>query len=198
MTTKVDARGLACPQPVIQTRRAMQDADHVVTLVDNENAATNVRQMALSAGWEAQVTQEGTDLIVEMIRREAARQTVPETLGKAEFLAGPLVLALSGEKMGRGEAELGQVLMRSFFHTLTEVQPRPDAILLFNTAVKLACLESPVLDDLHTLEAGGVQVLACGTCLGHFGLKDKLAAGRISNMYEIAEMMLRAGKVVNL
>lgn len=198
MTTKVDARGLACPQPVLQTRRAMQCADHVVTLVDNENAATNVQHMAQSAGWEAKVTQQGTDLVVEITRQEAARQAVPEVLGKAELVAGPLVLAVSGEKMGRGEPELGQILMRSFFHTLTEVQPRPDVILLFNTGVRLACLESPVLDDLRTLEAEGVQVLACGTCLGYFELKEKLAAGRVSNMYEIAEMMLRAGRVVNL
>ena len=198
MTTTVDARGLACPYPVIQTRRAMQQADHVVTLVDNEGAATNVVHMAESAGWQALVVPQGNDYVVELSRHGAAPQVEPVALGKAEVLVGPLVLAVSGEKMGRGDPELGKILFRSFFHTLTEVQPRPDRILLFNTGVKLACQESPVLDDLRSLEAVGVEILLCGTCLGHFELKEKRAVGRISNMYEIAEAMLSAGKIVNL
>ena len=198
MTTTVDARGLACPQPVIQTRRAMQQADRIVTLVDSEGAAANVVSMAESAGWQAQMEPQGNDFVVGLSRRGAASQVEPAALGKAEVLAGPLVLSVSGEKMGRGEPELGNILMRSFFHTLTEVRPRPDRILLFNTGVKLACQESPVLDDLRGLEAAGVEILSCGTCLGHFSLKEKLAVGRISNMYEIAEAMLSAGKVVNL
>lgn len=198
MTTTVDARGLACPQPVMQTRRAMQQADHIVTLVDNEGAATNVVHMAESAGWQAQMAPQGNDYVVELSRHGAAPQAEPVALGKAEVLAGPLVLAVSGEKMGRGDPELGKILIRSFFHTLTEVQPRPDRILLFNTGVKLACQDSPVLDDLRSLEAVGVEILSCGTCLGHFELKEKLAVGRISNMYEIAEAMLSAGKIVNL
>lgn len=198
MTTTVDARGLACPQPVMQTRRAMQQADHIVTLVDNESAATNVVHMAESAGWQAQMAPQGNDYVVELSRHGAAPQPGPVALGKAEVPAGPLVLAVSGEKMGRGDPELGKILIRSFFHTLTEVQPRPDRILLFNTGVKLACQESPVLDDLRSLEALGVEILSCGTCLGHFELKEKLAVGRISNMYEIAEAMLSAGKIVNL
>ena len=197
MTTTVDARGLACPQPVIQTRRAMQQADHIVTLVDNEGAATNVVHMAESAGWRAQMEPHGSDYVVELSRPGAVPHE-PKALGKAEVLVGPLVLAVSGEKMGRGDPELGKILIRSFFHTLTEVHPRPDRILLFNTGITLACQESPVLDDLRSLEAEGVEILSCGTCLGHFELKEKLAVGRISNMYEIAEAMLSAGKVVNL
>lgn len=198
MATTVDARGLACPQPVIQTRRAMQQADHVVTLVDNESAASNVRHMAESAGWQAQVTQQGADLAVELTRRAGGPEVEPANLGKAQLLTGPLVLAVSGDKMGRGNPELGHILIRSFFHTLTEVRPMPDRIILFNTGVRLACAESPVLEDLRALEAEGVEILACGTCLGHLDLKEKLGAGRISNMYEIAEALLNAGKVVHL
>lgn len=198
MATTVDARGLACPQPVIQTRRAMQQADHVVTLVDNESAASNVRHMAESAGWQAQVTQQGNDLAVELTRRAGGPEVEPANLGKAQLLTGPLVLAISGDKMGRGNPELGHILIRSFFHTLTEVRPMPDRIILFNTGVRLACAESPVLEDLRALEAEGVEILACGTCLGHLDLKEKLGAGRISNMYEIAEALLNAGKVVHL
>jgi hypothetical protein len=41
-------------------------------------------------------------------------------------------------------------------------------------------------------------MLTCGTCLGHYGLKDQVKIGEISNMYTIAETMLGAGKVVSL
>ncbi|MBM3148234.1 MAG: sulfurtransferase-like selenium metabolism protein YedF [Actinobacteria bacterium] len=109
-----------------------------------------------------------------------------------------IVLAISSEQMGRGDDRLGEVLMRSHLHTLTEVEPRPHIIIFFNSGVKLAVEGSAVLDDLRTLEDQGVRILLCGTCLGHFGLKDKVAAGKISNMYEISETMLKASRVVNL
>ncbi len=112
---------------------------------------------------------------------------------------GPLVLVVSSEFMGRGEhAELGQILVRSFFHVLGEVEPRPATVVFFNSGVKLVAEDSPVLGDLRGLDERGVGILACGTCLAYYGLKEKIAVGEISNMYAIAEVMLRAGKVVNL
>ena len=196
MVTVVDARGLACPQPVIRTRQAMQTADQVVTLVDNDTALANVSRMAEKAGWQVTVTPESADYRIEMIAMAPRPEPLP--VGRVEPPAGPQVLVVSADKMGRGDDELGHILIRSFFHTLGEVEPRPDQIILFNTGVRLACQGSEVLDDLCALEAGGIEILACGTCLGHFELKDKLAAGRVSNMYDIAEAILGAGKVVNL
>lgn len=116
----------------------------------------------------------------------------------AERSARPIVVAISSDTMGRGDDQLGEVLIRSFLHTLGEVTPVPDTVILFNSAVKLAVTGSPVLEDLGRLEARGVTVLLCGTCLGHFELKDKVAIGEISNMYAIAETMLGAATVVNL
>jgi selenium metabolism protein YedF len=112
--------------------------------------------------------------------------------------SGPLVVAVSSNNMGRGDDDLGQVLIRSYLHTLTEVEPRPDTLIFFNSGVKLATEGSQSLDDLAVLEKQGVQILLCGTCLGHFNLKDRVAVGEISNMYAISETMLRATKVVNL
>ena len=88
--------------------------------------------------------------------------------------------------------------MRGLMHTLGEVQPRPERIILFNTGVRLACAGSEVLDDLRALEAEGVEIWACGTCLNYLDLKDSLAVGCVSNMYDIAEALLGAGQVVNL
>jgi selenium metabolism protein YedF len=106
---------------------------------------------------------------------------------------------MANEIMGRGEhAELGHILIRGFFHTLGEVEPLPDTIIFFNSEVKLVVEGSPVLEDLQGLCTRGVKVLACGTCLGYYGLKEKVAVGEVSNMYTIAETMLRAGRVVSL
>jgi selenium metabolism protein YedF len=100
--------------------------------------------------------------------------------------------------MGRGDAELGHILIRGFFHTLGEVEPLPDTIIFFNSGVKLVVEDSPVLEDLQNLCGRGIEILACGTCLGHYDLKDKIAVGEVSNMYTIAETMLGAGKVINV
>ncbi len=112
--------------------------------------------------------------------------------------SGPLVVAVSGDTMGRGDDELGQVLIRSFLHTLIEADPRPDTLIFFNSGVRLAVEGSQSLDDLRTLSGQGVQILLCGTCLGHFGLKERVDVGEISNMYAISETMLQAEKVINL
>jgi len=115
-----------------------------------------------------------------------------------EAAGRPIVVAVSSDQMGRGDDELGQVLIRSFLHTLGEVEPAPDVLILFNNGVKLAVEGSAALEDLGRLESGGVRILLCGTCLGHFGLKDRVAVGEISNMYAISETMLGAARVVNL
>jgi selenium metabolism protein YedF len=111
---------------------------------------------------------------------------------------GPLVVVISGDTMGRGDDELGHVLIRSHLHTLTEIAPRPDVLVFLNSGVKLATEGSPCVEDLQALATQGTCILLCGTCLGHFGLKEQVAVGEVSNMYEISETMLRAQKVVNL
>jgi selenium metabolism protein YedF len=198
MPKTVDARGLACPQPVILTRNAMQEADQVVTLVDSETSMTNVSRMARKAGWQVSVAPDGEEYRIEMVQQGPVPQVQAPVVGKAEAVAGPLVLVVSSEIMGRGEHELGSILMRAFFHTLGEVQPMPQSIILFNTGVKLACKDSPVLDDLCALEAEEIEILVCGTCLDYLGLTEEIAVGQVSNMYDIAETMLGAAKVVNL
>ena len=198
MTATVDARGLPCPQPVIQSRKAMQGTDLVVTLVDNETSMKNVSRMAEKAGWETQITQEGETFRIEIARGATHRETLPVAVGKAEAVTGPLVLVVSSDVMGRGNEELGNILIRGFFHTLGEVEPLPQTVIFFNTGVRLACEDSQVLDDLRALAKADVELLVCGTCLGYFDLTEKLAVGQVSNMYDIAEALLRAGNVVSL
>ena len=113
-----------------------------------------------------------------------------------EERGAPLVIVLSSDRLGRGNDELGEVLMRSFVHTLLALEPRPDTIILYNTGVRLAGRESSVIDDLKQLEAAGAELFVCGTCVNYFELKERLGAGIISNMYDIAAAMAGAGKLV--
>lgn len=108
------------------------------------------------------------------------------------------ILVISSEIMGHGDHELGGILIRSFFHTLSEAESLPETIIFYNTAVKLVSNGSVVLDDIQYLQKNGVKILACGTCLGHFNLKEQIAIAEISNMYAITETMLGALKVINL
>lgn len=195
MTNKiVDARGLPCPQPVILTRKALETEADVTTIVDNATAQENVTRMAEKAGCKVQAEQRDDGIYLHIQAPQAC-----EVLETAQASSGPLVLVIPSEFMGRGEHdELGRVLVRGFLHTLGEVQPLPDTIVFFNSGVKLVVEGSPVLDDLHSLRERGVSILACGTCLGYYELKDKIAVGEVSNMYTIAEILLRAGKVISL
>jgi len=198
MAKIVDARGLPCPQPVILTRRALQEDDAVTTIVDNETAQKNVTRMAEKAGATVRAERRDDGIYLHVAGAEAPQEEAVLQARRAPA-GGPLVLVVPGEFMGRGEhAELGHVLIRGFFHTLGEVEPLPDTIIFFNSGVKLVVEGSPVLEDLQDLCTRGVEVLACGTCLGYYGLKEQVAVGEVSNMYSIAETMLGAGRVVPL
>jgi selenium metabolism protein YedF len=180
----------------------MEEGDRVVTLVDNDTARANVERMARKAGWDVSVAAQGDEFRIAICQGTGSSQPEPATestlLGRTEPAGGPLVLVVASDTMGRGEPELGNILVRGFFHTLSEVAPLPETVIFVNSGVKLACGGSPVLEDLCALEAQGIEMLVCGTCLSYFELTDSLAAGEVSNMYDIAETMLAAGKVVNL
>jgi selenium metabolism protein YedF len=98
--------------------------------------------------------------------------------------------------MGRGDDTLGEVLIRAFIHTLSQRKPLPAAIICYNAGVKLTVKDSTVLEDLQQLSKAGVDIMVCGTCLNYFSLTDQIAAGRISNMYDILETMAGAARLV--
>jgi selenium metabolism protein YedF len=193
MIHEIDARGLACPQPVIMTKKAIEAGEDCVVIVDNEAARDNVCRMAKSQGCEADVEEKGGCFRIRVTRgadRNRNEDIVPA--------AGPTVVVFPCDRMGKGDDELGNILIRAFLHTLGEITPRPNVMIFFNAGVKLATDGSDVLEDLRALEKAGARLLVCGTCLDFFGLKDKLRAGMISNMYDITETMLSAGRVVRI
>jgi len=107
-----------------------------------------------------------------------------------------MVIAVSSDKMGEGIDELGDVLMKGFIYTLTEMDHMPTTVLFYNGGAKLTVEDAPTLEDLKTLEEMGVEILTCGTCLNYYDLGDKLAVGEVTNMYTIMERLQGADKLI--
>ena len=204
MSKTVDARGLACPQPVIMTKTALDTDARIVVIVDNPAARENVCRLAKSKGCVLKVEEKPDGIYISISSvdpkgkgtESSAGLTGP--VGDADRKTGPLVITIQENRMGRGDDELGYVLIKSFIHTLGEVRPAPDVMIFFNTGVKLCVKGSEVIDDLKHLQETGVNILVCGTCLDFFGLMNDLEAGMISNMYDISEILLSAGKIVTV
>jgi selenium metabolism protein YedF len=193
MTREIDARGLACPEPVIAAKKAIEEADDCVIIVDNEAARDNVCRMAKSQGCTTTVEEDAGTFSIHITADGGPGKTeagIPST--------GPTVVVFPSDKMGQGNDKLGTVLIKGFFHALGEVSPNPDILIFFNAGVKLTVQGSDVLEDLRSLEEKGLTILVCGTCLDFYGLKEKLEVGIVSNMYDIAETMLSAGKVIRI
>jgi len=208
-TTTVDARGRACPQPVIMAKQAIEENERITVLVDNAPAVENIRRLAVRTAcgfvvtekeggfWEIVLTRTGP---IEAGSGDSAPAGTGDELlscaadGDQRKVA--LVVALSDDHMGRGDETLGNILIRSFVHTLLELKPRPATVICYNAGVKLALKDSPALDDLQALEKSGTEILVCGTCANYFGVTDQVAVGHISNMYDIVETLAGAGRVV--
>ena len=198
----VDARGLACPLPVIEAKKALKELPEGETLrvlVDNETAVQNLTRLASGLGLaHASSRLEEGVWEVRMARGDqvAAAEAPGEPLSCGPGPAGPIVAVISSDVMGGGSDELGRALMKSFLFALTQLERGPDAVLLYNGGARLSTAGSPALEDLRALEEAGCRVRTCGTCLNYYGLTDQLAVGEVTNMYEIAETLAAAGRIL--
>jgi selenium metabolism protein YedF len=105
------------------------------------------------------------------------------------------VFLIQSEGVGRGDEQLGSMLMFNFLRLLGESQDKPGSLIFWNAGVRLLCEGSPVLNRLKQLEEQGVELLACSTCLEHFDLMDKLAIGKPTNMMKSIQSMLSSDVV---
>lgn len=194
MNREVDGRGLDCPKPVILTKKELENITEgtVTTIVDNEAAKGNVSRLASSMDLDYTVEESGDNFIIKIVKEEGSMKESAEEVALAPCKT---TIAIGSDKMGKGDDELGNVLMKSFIYTVRETQPYPDSIVFYNSAVNLTCEGSEVLDDIKALAESGVEIQSCGTCLDFYEIKDKLAVGIISNMYSIYETMKEANTI---
>ena len=198
---QVNAIGDACPIPVVKTLNALKElggAGTVQTLVDNEIAVQNLMRLAESKGCTIETEKRSekefcvtitTAGAVAAAENEEISCTVPVAKKKT-------VVVISADHMGEGSEELGRILIKGFLFALTQQEHLPSTVLFYNGGAKLTTEGSASLEDLKTLEANGVEILTCGTCLDYYGLKDKLAVGGVTNMYVIVEKQMQADLVL--
>ncbi len=198
MSPIIDARGKACPTPVIMAKKAISAGESTFTvLVDNTTAVENLKRLAANQGFDAAVTEQGGAFHLAFVRtgcaacEEAVNAPLPAPGGDWAVFVGRDII-------GDGDRELGTNLMRMFFYTLSQGEDKPGAVLFMNAGVKLPTLDEQVAEHLKALSAVGVEILVCGTCLNFYGLTDRLRVGTVSNMYDIVTRMQKAGKVVSL
>ena len=195
----VNAMGDNCPIPVIKTKKAiaaLTGPETIEVLVDNEIAVQNVTKMASGSGGKVTSEKLGDAEFKVTIEMEGA----PEA-DEAEAVCVPdardnTVVVVSSDRMGSGNDELGTVLIKGFIFAVTQLDTLPKTMLFYNGGATLTTEDSDSLEDLKSLEAQGVEIMTCGTCLDYYGLKDKLAVGTVTNMYSIVETMAKAGKIV--
>ncbi len=195
---KVDVRGLACPAPVIETKKIMEEGiTEILVLVDNDIASKNISRLADKKGYSFSEEKREDGIYLELIGKNGETDEKQKTsLLKDE--TGDWVLLIESDKMGSGSDELGEILMKGYFYALTEAAPFPKAVLFLNGGIRLALKESTVLKDLKVLQAKGVEMLVCGTCLDYFNEKANIGIGIVSNMYDIVEKINEAPKVIRI
>jgi selenium metabolism protein YedF len=203
-TKRIDARGQACPGPVIMTKKALEEGgfETLEVLVDGPTAKENVSRFAIHAGHRVEAVdgEDGSSTIRIRVEKAAGTSNAAAPSPSAPPASATAALGdvaattvfISSDKIGSGDDELGELLMRGFLRTISESGERPGRLILMNGGVKLALEGATAAPSLAALADAGTEVLACGTCLDFYKVKDKLAVGRVSNMLEISQLLLHS------
>lgn len=199
----VDTKGQLCPAPLIATKRALKESaigESFSILIDNQVSLSNVSRFLKDNNtnfatsekdgiWSLTVTK-STGELVKPNTEEYCETDVPH------FQKGDIVVAISSDRMGEGDAELGSLLMINFIKAVHDLDILPSKIVFYNRGVFLGKRNSPSIDLLKDLDRMGVSLFLCGTCINHYSLQEEIEIGTVSNMFEIVQIMASAGKVI--
>lgn len=209
----IDARGKACPTPVILAKKMADTGMEAFTvLVDNSTAVENLKRFSDSTGYDATVTEVGPDWSISLCKAASGQTTLAGQAGQASqtdqskqpgsaeesLRKKTWALFIGSEGIGQGDPVLGASLLKMCLYTLTQGEDLPDYILMMNGGVKVSVEHEQAIEHLKELEARGTTVLVCGACLNFFGMTDDLKAGTLSNMYDILTAMQKVDKVISL
>lgn len=198
---EIDARGLACPAPVLQTKAALQEEDlpSLRVVLDNAASQQNVQRFLESQGYQTELEARGEDFRVVGTRGDAPRPVEDEGPAPQTGVQPRKIMVMCAtDRMGFGDDALGKKLMVNFVRTLKEMGPELWRLVFVNNGVKLTIDGADVLDDLRAMEGDGLTILVCGTCLEHFDLLARKQVGVTTNMLDIVTAMQVADKVVSI
>ncbi|MGD9083088.1 MAG: sulfurtransferase-like selenium metabolism protein YedF [Desulfobacterales bacterium] len=196
---EIDARGLSCPAPVLQTKAAVEEVnpDVIKVIVDNEASKQNVCRFLESQHFDTDVQKDGNDFYVTG-KREAGISSQDLAQESVKPDTKKIMVMLATDRLGYGDDELGLKLMISYIKTLKEMGPELWRLVFVNNGVKLTIEGSEVLPVLTAYEKEGLHILVCGTCLTHFDLLDQKQVGETTNMLDIVTAMQLADKVITI
>ena len=201
---EIDARGLACPAPVLQTKAALQEESPgiVRVVVDNAAAQQNVQRFLESQGFQTTLEQTEEDYLVTGTCATGAQMQALSNADQPSTKSQPevkkIMIMCATDRIGFGDDALGIKLMVSFLRTLKEMGVDLWRLVFVNNGVKLTIDNSEVLEDLKAYEKEGLKIMVCGTCLNHFNLLDRKQVGETTNMLDIVTAMQLADKVINI
>ena len=209
MSNPCGAVQATAPYYFVKTKNAireLQGGGTVETRVDNEIAVQNLTKMANQKGYgvHSEKISDNEFKVTMTVNAEAAQAAADSAIATVEEENCPvipagkknIVVVISSNQMGSGEEELGKSLLKGFIYALSQQDTLPSTILFYNSGAYITSEESASIEDLKSLEAQGVEILTCGTCLNFYGLTDKLQVGEVTNMYVIAEKMTQADLIV--
>lgn len=202
---KIDARNLTCPRPVVMTLEALPKlaaGESLEVLVNDSVAVGNLTRLAADKDCELKTSVNGSETTLTLTPRGAVEASVSADEEAQAFCdlpaTGATVVAVDSDTMGRGDEELGHILMKGLIYALAHQDRVPQKMIFFNGGAHLTCEGSDSLEDIKELESRGTTILTCGTCLDFYGIREKLAVGGVTNLYEIAEVISSQPGVVTL
>ena len=195
MAKLVDCRGMVCPQPLVETRREIKKSnpgEAITVVVDNSTSLKNILRFLEDNGVECVVKQEAEsssitfNVPLQMTQPDKRAEEYCDVSPKPDVNSGFIVL-LNSATMGKGNDELGKILMKGFLSTLLELKA---------SAVTLALKSSDTAATLQQISERGIKITLCGTCVDFYNLRDDLAVGQISNMLYIAERLSSGVRII--
>ena len=191
----IDARGQGCPKPVMMAEEALSKITEgiIEVVINNEASADNLARFAKSNAFYSETIRDGKDWRVKMVKGYAC---APATATKdAPEEEKDLLLVVGTDTMGK-EEELGKILMKAYFETMKAYKQMPHTIFFLNAGVKLTTTNADICPILKEIEAMGVEMYSCGTCLKHYALEDELKVGHRGVTNLIVEGMKDFSKTV--
>jgi selenium metabolism protein YedF len=208
--------GQPCPIPVVKAKGVLseQGAEGVIVLVDNIVAVQNLEKMAKGTGRGFSYADEGTAASgaqvyrVTIVNGSGDAQSAGEPAGEPRKASGvsvpsgdggkgPVVL-ITAVSMGRGSEELGQLLIKGFIFSLSQLNPPPEAVIFLNGGARLTTEGASPVSDLKALEEKGTGIYTCGTCANFYKLTEHLAVGSIVDMMNIVTRLSKASSVITI
>ncbi|MGQ9706161.1 MAG: sulfurtransferase-like selenium metabolism protein YedF [bacterium] len=189
----IDVRGVPCPTPVIMTKQVIKEGlKNIEVLSDNRTSVENIKRLAVNEGYSYKVIENPDETI--LLKLEKEEKLVKE---EKEFNINTVIL-IDSDKIGKGDEELGKILMKSFLECIKTTDKVISRMILIHSAVRLTTVWMEFVELLKEIEKKGIEILVCGICLDFYNLKNDLKVGRVTNFFEVTEILLSKDRIIKI